>query len=92
MINLSKEDTYKLLYLSNRLSTLKKRFKYKTLQKWWCLHCRKVIFIKFDTIGVSNIFCDDENCASKAKNPTIVTYQYLKRCKEEQLKLFDNIK
>lgn len=92
MLNLSKENTYKLLYLDNRLISLKKRYKFRTLQKWWCLNCRKEIFIKYDTIGLSNIFCNDENCASKAKTPTIVAYQYLKRCKEEQLKLFDNIK
>lgn len=92
MINLSKEDTYKLLYFENRLASLKKRFKFKTLHKWWCLNCRKEIFVRYDSIGIPNIFCTDDECASKAKNPSIVAMQYLKRLKEEQLKLFDNIK
>lgn len=92
MITLSQKDTYKLLYLNNKFNTINKRYKFKTLHQWWCLNCSKEIFIRYDTIGLPNIFCKDEECQKKAMIPTIVQYQYLKRLKDEQLKLFNNIK
>ena len=92
MITLSKEDTIKLYYKNNKNISLKKRYKYITLHRWWCLNCKAEIFIKYDLISLSHIFCNNPDCKSLANHPTIVQYQYLRKLKEEQLKLFDNIK
>lgn len=91
-ITLSHKDTYTLLFNDNKQSVLKRRLKYRTYHKWWCLNCKCEIFVKYDIIGLPNIFCKDEDCQAHKRKPTIIQHQYLKRLKEEQLKLFENIK
>lgn len=91
-ITLSKDQTINLYFDDNKLKSLNKRLKFRTYHKWWCLNCNKEIFVKYDTISFVNIFCKDKDCQEKAKHPTIIQAHYLKRLKEDQLRLFDNIK
>ena len=94
-ITLNKEDTLKLFVYRNRLQSLNSlhgRYKTRTLHKWWCLNCGKEIFVNYDAISLQNIFCNSPDCKHKYKKPNIVQFQYLKKLKEYQLKLFNNIK
>lgn len=93
MITLTNEETLKLHVTRNRLNSLDRRYKTRTLHKWWCLNCKAETYVKYGITSIANIFCDDEekNCKEHLKNPNIVHYQYFKRLKDEQLKMFETI-
>lgn len=92
MVNLTKQQTYQFLLNKNKFESINRKIKFKTLHKWWCLNCGKEIFVNYDAISLQNIFCNSPDCKHKYKKPNIVQFQYLKKLKEYQLKLFNNIK
>lgn len=92
MIELSKQQTYQFLLDKNKFESINRKIKFKTLHKWWCLNCGKEIYVNYNAISLQNIFCNSPDCKYKYKSPNIVQFQYLKKLKETQLKLFNNIK
>lgn len=88
-IQLSKEDTYKLLYLQIKKAT-KPRNKVTTKFEWFCLSCMKPIYIRHDSCSLHCIYCKD--CYSKNQaNNSIIEQQYLRVLKEKQIQQINTI-
>lgn len=90
MITLNKKNTYSLLYQENKFESLKKRIRFRTMHKWWCLNCGSVIYVDYNVTTAVHIFCDDVDCKISVKqSPSIIMQQYLLRLKQEQSKVID---
>jgi hypothetical protein len=85
-MELTKEQTYSLIYNRNKTESIKNRFKYTTKYKWYCLSCLTPLYIGYTCYGRNAIFCPI--CYSKFQNTeTIIQYQNMRVLKENQLKI-----
>jgi len=87
----TKEQTLRI-YINNRQrKSIQFKYRFTTKTKWWCLHCLKVIYTSYKQYGRTSIFC--YNCYTKAANhPTIAQYQYIRKLKNHQINMLDNLK
>ncbi|MCK9417701.1 hypothetical protein M0Q97_13745 [Candidatus Dojkabacteria bacterium] len=85
---LTKEQTYQILFASAQRKGIAKRYKFTTKYKWKCLSCGCIIYISYKQYGRNSIFCDD--CLKTNPKESIVQLQYIRKLKEEQLKLIEN--
>lgn len=90
-INLSKEETFKLIAENNKINGFNEKFSFTAKYPWKCLNCQTDIFISYKQFGRIAIFCED--CDYKANNSTkeikFVQTQYMRVVKEKQLQLIE---
>lgn len=87
-MDLTKSQTYQIILNKNKQESVSNKFTFNTKYKWYCLHCLTVIYVSYKQYGRNSIFCD--KCYPKAKQETIVQYQYMRILKEKQLNLIEN--
>ena len=85
---LTEEQTYQILFSSIKKNSLSKRYKFTTKCKWRCISCGKEIFVSYKQYGRNSIFCED--CFKTNPKESIVQLHYMRKLKEEQLKLIEN--
>jgi hypothetical protein len=89
MIDLTKNQTYSLLIDEIKNKSIKNKYIFTTKTKWYCLCCGLTIFVSYEQYGRNSIFCPI--CYPKMANKeTIAQYQYMKKLKEQQLKLIES--
>lgn len=92
MITLTKEQTFEAFYNIFKSQAIKDRHRYKfhTKFQFLCLSCLRPTYISYNNDGLYVVFC--KQCANRyVDKPTIVQVQYLKRIKEEQLRLVEKL-
>lgn len=88
MIEINKVDSLKLIYKVKHIHSVRNRYNFTTKFPWKCLNCLIPIYLSYYQNSVSSVYC--KNCISHSINPTIVTYQYLRVLKENQIKLIES--
>ena len=89
-MELTKQQTLILFAADAKVKAFKNKYKFCTKYKWWCLHCKAVIYVSYKQYHKNVIFCSDchyEYC----KKPTIVQYHYIRVLKENQIKLMESL-
>lgn len=87
VLQLSKENTYKLVLYSRKLSFNRKRFSFTTKTVELCLGCKTPIYFSFTQSSVSAAFCQD--CQGRVNAKSMVQSQYVRVIKERQLQLIE---
>lgn len=87
MIQLSKKDTYYIIYKAKQRQAFKKNYSFTSRHKGKCLGCMKDLYISFRQFNIKAIFCWD--CRGKVDERNIVQVQYMRYIKEQQLKLVE---
>lgn len=91
-ITLQKEDTLRIIYENFKLQNYDVKHTYTVSYPWHCLNCFEDIYISYRQFSNIAIFC--ENCKSHANDITkeskIVQFQYMRRVKENQIKLINS--
>jgi hypothetical protein len=87
-MELTKHQTYLILFNNLKRKSFKKRFKFTTKYKWNCIKCGIIIYVSYKQYGRNSIFC--ENCYKSNPESTVIQLQYMRKLKEEQLKLIES--
>ncbi len=88
-MELNKEQTYLLLYKRNKRKFSNNPFKFVTKCKWKCLSCGTTIYVSYKQYGANAIFC--KTCFNSNPEPTVVQLHYMRKLKEYQLQLIEDL-
>ena len=88
-IELSKQDTMRIIFSNNQNKFFFNKLRYKTKTKSNCLHCGDNILIDYDANDISCIFCED--CKERSDYTNIVQQQYFRLLKTRQLELIEKL-
>jgi hypothetical protein len=87
VLQLSKEDTYRLMLYARKLAWWKRKQVFTTKTRELCLGCKEPIYVSFSQFDNAAIFCD--NCQDRVNRKNMVQSQYIRVIKERQLLLIE---
>ncbi len=88
-MNLSKEDSLKILIDDKKETSINARYKFSTKTEWRCLKCGTTTYISYNQHGRYAAFCS--RCyITFNKRPSLAQFYYMMKLKTIQLNLIES--
>lgn len=88
IIEIGKIDSLRLIYNTNKIQNNYNRYLFLTKFHWKCIACLDDIYLSFDQVSVTAVYCT--KCKGLSPRPNYVTYQYVRVLKERQIELIES--